>query len=63
MSTVDTRLQAFWTHAKAFHLTGGDVWLVFIDNIQSNGTGTAQAAATRLLLRHKLKVTNVADSS
>jgi hypothetical protein len=63
MSTVDTRLQAFWTHAKAFHLTGGDVWLVFIENIQSNGTGTAQAAATRFLFRLKLKVTNVADSS
>jgi len=62
MSSIDTRLQAYWSHVKALHLTGDDMWLVFIDNIMCQDTGIAQAAAARFL-HSRQKVPHVADSS
>lgn len=62
MSSLDTRLKSYWTHVKAFHLTGRDTFLVFLDNIQTQGSGPGQAAATRFLLRHRQKVNNVSDT-
>jgi hypothetical protein len=62
MSSIDTRLQAYWSHVKAFHLTGDDMWLIFVDNIRCQDTGKAQLAAERFLHRRQ-KVSNVADSS
>ncbi len=53
MPSVDTRLERYWSFAKAFKMTGETLWLDMLGDCVHSSNLVEAAAAAKFISRHK----------